>query len=199
MGKKIKDKQGATMFMALLLLLVVLLASCVVLTAAASAARAAGKTRAQQQSYLNVSSAAQWLKQELSGSSLTQGSRQEWIQDIPQHIIPIHSYTGSSLGSLLQEASGEIALGNAYNASFEITAEYMGTVLAELTVDTDYRIQIRLTDQSTEAQTLLLLAQAAAQSHADRGQDPLTGIQWQEETTVYTWHSIQIQQGGLTP
>ncbi len=199
MGSKIKDKQGATMFMALLLLFVALLASCVVLTAAASAARAAGKTRAQQQSYLNVSSAAQWLKQELSGSSLTQGYRQEWIQDLPQPIKSIHSYTGTSLGSLLQEASDQIAQGSAYYASFEITATYMGTVLAELTVDTDYHIQIRLTDQSPEAQTLLLLAEASAQPDSGRGQDPVTGVLWQEETRVYTWHSIQIQQGGLAP
>ena len=60
--RKLKNRQGASMLMAMLLLLVAVMVSAVVLAAAISAARDVRNDRALQQSLLTVSSAAELVR-----------------------------------------------------------------------------------------------------------------------------------------
>ena len=69
--KKLKQQQGATIFMALLLLLAATVVSVVILTAATTAAHHLENDRASQQAYLTVSSAAELLRDDIESSAYT--------------------------------------------------------------------------------------------------------------------------------
>ena len=65
--KKLHSNAGASMMMALLLMLVALLVSAVILSAAVSSAATVRADRTQQQTYLTVSSAAELLRDKITG------------------------------------------------------------------------------------------------------------------------------------
>ena len=69
--KKLKQQQGATIFMALLLLLAATVVSVAILTAATTAAHHLENDRASQQAYLTVSSAAELLRDDIENSAYT--------------------------------------------------------------------------------------------------------------------------------
>lgn len=69
LAQKLQDRRGASMLMALLLFLVAAMVSAVILAAAVSARSRVASDRAQQQTYLTVSSAAELLRGSIEGGS----------------------------------------------------------------------------------------------------------------------------------
>ena len=65
--KKLKNNSGATILMALLLILLATAVGAAVLTAAVSAARHLRSDREAQQNYLTVSSAAELIRDSITG------------------------------------------------------------------------------------------------------------------------------------
>ena len=69
LAQKLQDRRGASMLMALLLFLVAAMVSAVIIAAAVSARSRVTSDRAQQQTYLTVSSAAELLRGSIEGGS----------------------------------------------------------------------------------------------------------------------------------
>lgn len=67
MMNKLRDRRGASLLMALLLLLLATMVSVVILTAVSSAARHLSRDREAQQNYLTVSSAAELIRDSITG------------------------------------------------------------------------------------------------------------------------------------
>lgn len=69
LAQKLQDRRGASMLMALLLFLVAAMVSAVIIAAAVSARSRVASDRAQQQTYLTVSSAAELLRGSIESGS----------------------------------------------------------------------------------------------------------------------------------
>ncbi len=103
MLNKLKNKQGVTILMALLFLLLAIVISCIVITAAITAVKTVDGDRAQQQAYLNVSSAVELLKKEIVGTEIKTVTREtfdsydtskEWEADDPTVVKAADSVKG---------------------------------------------------------------------------------------------------------
>ena len=70
LAQKLQDRRGASMLMALLLFLVAAIVSAVIIAAAVSARSRVASDRAQQQTYLTVSSAAELLRGSIEGGKI---------------------------------------------------------------------------------------------------------------------------------
>ena len=84
--RKLHEQRGASMLMALFLLLVALMVSAVVIAAASSAATTLRSDKAQEQSSLAVSSAAEYVRdaflgKEMDGTILTRGTSTTYTSD----------------------------------------------------------------------------------------------------------------------
>ena len=84
--RKLHEQRGASMLMALFLLLVALMVSAVVIAAASSAATTLRSDKAQEQSSLAVSSAAEYVRdaflgKEMDGTIVTQGTSTTYTSD----------------------------------------------------------------------------------------------------------------------
>lgn len=84
--RKLHEQRGASMLMALFLLLVAMMVSAVVIAAASSAATTLRSDKAQEQSSLAVSSAAEYvrdafLSKEMDGTIVTQGTSTTYTSD----------------------------------------------------------------------------------------------------------------------
>lgn len=84
--RKLHEQRGASMLMALFLLLVVLMVSAVVIAAASSAATTLRSDKAQEQSSLAVSSAAEYVRdaflgKEMDGTIVTRGTSTTYTSD----------------------------------------------------------------------------------------------------------------------
>lgn len=69
LAQKLNCRRGASMLMALLLFLIAAMVSAAIITAAVSARSRVASDRAQQQTYLTVSSAAELLRSSIEGGS----------------------------------------------------------------------------------------------------------------------------------
>lgn len=84
--RKLHEQRGASMLMALFLLLVALMVSAVVIAAASSAATTLRSDKAQEQSSLAVSSAAEYVRdaflgKEMDGTIVTRGTSTTYTSD----------------------------------------------------------------------------------------------------------------------
>lgn len=84
--RKLHEQRGASMLMALFLLLVALMVSAVVIAAASSAATTLRSDKAQEQSSLAVSSAAEYVRdaflgKEMDGTIVTRGTGTTYTSD----------------------------------------------------------------------------------------------------------------------
>lgn len=84
--RKLHEQRGASMLMALFLLLVALMVSAVVIAAASSAAATLRSDKAQEQSSLAVSSAAEYVRdaflgKEMDGTIVTRGTSTTYTSD----------------------------------------------------------------------------------------------------------------------
>lgn len=84
--RKLHEQRGASMLMALFLLLVALMVSAVVIAAASSAATTLRSDKAQEQSSLAVSSAAEYVRdaflgKEMDGTIVTRGTSTTYMSD----------------------------------------------------------------------------------------------------------------------
>lgn len=86
LNRKLHEQRGASMLMALFLLLVALMVSAVVIAAASSAATTLRSDKAQEQSSLAVSSAAEYVRdaflgKEMDGTIVTRGTGTTYTSD----------------------------------------------------------------------------------------------------------------------
>ncbi len=165
MREKLKDKQGAALMLALLFLLVATVLSCVVLTAALSAAKVRQDDRARQQAFLDVSSAAQMLKKQLTASSAEE-SGGAWSIDGPEAVRQILTALVEAL------PNGEAA----YSFCIRSQQPQMGVVDVTVCMDTAYNMTATLQSRD-EAHPSKLILQLPAREEAGR-------YLWQEADAV---------------
>ncbi len=146
MINKLKNKQGVTMLMALLFLFLAIMVSAVVLAAAVTAAEVKHDDRAQQQAYLNVTSAAKLLETELSDSNFSVGTKriEKTTGPVEQAYknLSATSFLNPVIEKLIKTDTKTAAISETYIQSlmmagpirFQITAPNMGTVNAGFTI-----------------------------------------------------------------
>jgi len=147
--KKLNTNNGATMLMALLFMLVAVVVSVVTVTAAISATQTISKDREQQQAYLTVSSAAQFLREEIVGQSYVIEETKYYedssykIESSRTDIAVINSFDGS-LSEVLDDCVKKALNGIEYETEFVISVEGMDPVDVILRINTDYTMVIDL-------------------------------------------------------
>lgn len=104
LAQKLNCRRGASMLMALLLFLIAAMVSAVIITAAVSARSRVASDRAQQQTYLTVSSAAELLRDSIEGGSGDFRTRKVTLyrDESKQHLVRVVSDTQ-------EEAAGDFA------------------------------------------------------------------------------------------
>ena len=104
LAQKLNCRRGASMLMALLLFLIAAMVSAVIITAAVSARSRVASDRAQQQTYLTVSSAAALLRDSFEGGSGDFRTRKVTLyrDESKQHLVRVVSDTQ-------EEAAGDFA------------------------------------------------------------------------------------------
>lgn len=215
--KKLKNKRGASIVLALVFFLVAAVIGGIVLASAASNSGRFSHIRKEQQAYLTISSAAKIVREEIknqnfkvnstvvkvtkSGSAATTGPTVSFSAD------------GSSVSNKVL-AFGEYiyknSSGTAPDGEFTIESE-LETVHAELTMDTEYNVTIRFffMDGANEsrAHELILTASAiensstvTSRTESEIGTSTNAQIEVTEKTVtskIFTWDSVEILKGGV--
>ena len=102
--KKLREKDGATVLMALLLVLVAAVVSSVILASALSAARSVNNDRSAQQTWLSVSSAAELIRDGILADSFEKQTRITVTETVDENGNVISDTLVEELG--LTEPSG---------------------------------------------------------------------------------------------
>ena len=141
--KKIQSNSGASLVMALLLILVGVMVSAVIIAAAVSSVQAQNQSRDEQQLYLEVSSAAELVRDELEGGSCdctstkTQVYKKSYYSSKwgdPTTTTEKKYGTGELFGSVIKEALeyAETYSGSTFSETYSINAGDYNKVTAEV-------------------------------------------------------------------
>lgn len=105
-SRKLKDNSGASILLALLFFLLCALAGSVVLAAGSAAAGRMKDVNAKEQAYFSVTSAAELLKEEIEGKSISYDTvKDEWIQSPDSNLKDILK---NGVKELLSESPDDI-------------------------------------------------------------------------------------------
>ncbi len=158
MQEKLKNQQGAALVMALLFLLAATLISCLVLTAALSDAGIRQKDSRHQQAFLDVSSAAQMLKKQMTASCVEVGKDPERQVDGPLEVRAI-------LTALVEALSEGQAT---YSFCIRSPQPRMGIVDVTVSMDVHYNLTLTLQSREQTQPCRLVLRLPARQEETGR-------------------------------
>ena len=217
--RKLNNNEGKSILMALLLLLVAVTVSIVIITAATSAAHQINGNRQQQQSYLTAASAAELLRDSLSGTEYTytyneytryQGWQLLTKTDTNEAVLPDKEMT-----EFITEASriirDDAAAGTdlIFSKSANISAEEADTVSADFSLrytghnsgTENYELLVRIEISGTEDEAsgyrMEMRLPITRSKTTDSGVTTIDGQRWNRtgSTTVVRWGNAAISKG----
>ncbi len=202
MAGKLKNKQGATIMLALIFLLLSIMVSCVVLVAATAAVKAVDRERAQQQAFLEVSSAAQLLGRELERAQVNRETHITVNADntTTSVVNPAEGFGSPVLQELMREAVQRLldTPQATFEKSFEITQtgsdpSLMDTVQVVMTLRLNdmgrYVVQFVLNSQNpnTPCQLYVVAEGTATESTSGGGDHSVL-------TLTVKWENVTVRQ-----
>ncbi len=220
---KLKSNSGASMVIALLFLLLCLTIGAIVLSAASASAGRLRTSRANQQNYLTVSSAADLLRDKLSGFKFTGVEKSVYNSKGGTTTLPAPTYTYASSDALPtligNKAATVFKVKSAFSPSglmppavaLQIESNGFANVTASMLIQSDYSLKITLSpDASPSSYALTLSIPANVDSSkiidisrytvTETVDGVLTDVQYTITTTTHTvkatWGSGVISLGG---
>ena len=196
LAQKLQDRRGASMLMALLLFLVAAMVSAVIIAAAVSARSRVASDRAQQQTYLTVSSAAELLRGSIEGGSGDFQTREVtlYYDRSKQHIYRLVSNTRTDatgdFAFLMNNAIKQLLLTPdlVYRRAFTIKArqaEVYEDVSCELT------LSCRSESEDTTAYALTVWLTGGTSEHPCRMRLTMNGTQTYSSLTTSYYEGSQ--------
>ncbi len=190
---KLQSRRGASMLMALLLFLVAAMVSAVIVAAAVSAQTRVRADRAQQQTYLTVSSAAELLRDSVQNGSGNYQTRTVTLyydpekQLVYQHVSNDTEPATGDFAFLMNEAIRQVKLGSnlTYHRTFTIRAKPADTaerVYADVTGELYLTCQPE--DENTTAYTLTVWFTGGTDAHKCRMRLTMVGSETRRVLTT---------------
>jgi len=217
--RKLNNRDGKSILMALLLLLVAVTVSIVIITAATSAAHQAGGSRQQQQAYLTVSSAAELLRGSLSGKEYTytykeytrtQGWRPSTKTETSEAVSPDKEMTEfiTEVSRIIRDDAAAGA-GLIFSKTANITAEKADAVSADFSLrytghnsgTENYELLIRMeipgADDESSGYRMEMRLPITRSKTTDSGVTTIDGQQWNlsSSITAVKWGNAVISKG----
>lgn len=216
--KKIQSNSGASLVMALLLILVGVMVSAVIIAAAVSSVQAQNQSRDEQQLYLEVSSAAELVRDELEGdecdcsSEVTnvytkRNSSKNWGD--PTTTTKKKYGTGALFSSVIEEALeyAETYTGSTFSKTYSIDAGDYNKVTAEVLLNKKtendgekYNLTITFASEKDEHKCRMILTAdgIVTTNTTDTTDDYWSwGIKYNRKTEVITttidWQNTKLQ------
>ena len=216
--KKIQSNSGASLVMALLLILVGVMVSAVIIAAAVSSVQAQNQSRDEQKLYLEVSSAAELVRDELEGdecdcsSEVTnvytkRNSSKNWGD--PSTTTKKKYGTGELFGSVIEEALeyAETYTGSTFSKTYSIDAGDYNKVTAEVLLNKKtendgekYNLTITFASEKDEHKCRMILTAdgIVTTNTTDTTDDYWSwGIKYNRKTEVITttidWQNTKLQ------
>ena len=216
--KKIQSNSGASLVMALLLILVGVMVSAVIIAAAVSSVQAQNQSRDEQQLYLEVSSAAELVRDELEGdecdcsSEVTnvytkRNSSKNWGD--PSTTTKKKYGTGALFSSVIEEALeyAETYTGSTFSKTYSIDAGDYNKVTAEVLLNKKtendgekYNLTITFASEKDEHKCRMILTAdgIVTTNTTDTTDDYWSwGIKYNRKTEVITttidWQNTKLQ------
>ena len=216
--KKIQSNSGASLVMALLLILVGVMVSAVIIAAAVSSVQAQNQSRDEQQLYLEVSSAAELVRDELESdecdcsSEVTnvytkRNSSKNWGD--PSTTTKKKYGTGALFSSVIEEALeyAETYTGSTFSKTYSIDAGDYNKVTAEVLLNKKtendgekYNLTITFASEKDEHKCRMILTAdgIVTTNTTDTTDDYWSwGIKYNRKTEVITttidWQNTKLQ------
>ena len=210
--RRLRDKSGKTILLALVLMMLAMVVGAVILSAAHSAARTVRRDRQSQQDYLAVSSAAELIRD----SILSDQYSREVIRYLAPDAAGVEVETDRKetvvqpTGLMKDWLSAGIAVPNddgtvpgctdtiRVSVSPQTGNEALGAVTAEFTMDTACSITVKLFREGAGADGCrMTLTITAVQDREERttSADGDSGKKVNTVTTVISWSSAKITKG----
>lgn len=210
--RRLRDKSGKTILLALVLMMLAMVVGAVILTAAASAARTVRRDRQSQQDYLAVSSAAEFIRDSILSDQYSRevirylapdAAGNEVETDRKETVVQptglMKDWLSAGIG--IPDDDGVVA-GCADTIRVSVSPqegnEALGAVTAKLTMDTACNITVRLSREGAGADGCrMTLTITAVQTREERttSADGDSGKKVNTVTTVISWSSARITKG----